>query len=100
MQKVSSGEDSCDSVLRFEDVEVDHATSPSLVQFTLRLSKTDSFRKGVKVVIGRTGDELCPIAALLAYLTHRGGAPGPLFLAPIRAPADAEDLCVKGEGDS
>ena len=62
------------------------ASNPLLVQFTLKSSKTDPFRKGVKVVIGRTGDELCPIAVLLAYLTHRGGAPGPLFLLPSGRP--------------
>ena len=30
-------------------------------------------------MIGRTDDELCPVTALLTYLSHRGTSPGPLF---------------------
>ena len=30
--------------------------------------------------MGRTGSDLCPVAALLSYLQCRGAAPGPLFL--------------------
>lgn len=29
--------------------------------------------------MGRTGNELCPVAAVLAYLVARGPGPGPLF---------------------
>lgn len=65
--------------LQFQDIAVDKKCSPSLVQFTLRASKTDPFRQGVKVVVGRTGDDLCPISALLAFLAVRGEASGPLF---------------------
>ena len=39
----------------------------------------DQFKKGVKLVMGRTNDDLCPVTALLSYLIHRGDAPGPLF---------------------
>lgn len=37
------------------------------------------FRKGVYVYVGETGDALCPVAAMLAYLGARGSAEGPLF---------------------
>ncbi len=30
-------------------------------------------------MIGRTGNELCPIAAVLSYIASRGSAPGPFF---------------------
>ena len=30
--------------------------------------------------MGRTGLDLCPVAALLGYLSVRGSQPGPLFL--------------------
>ena len=33
----------------------------------------------MKVVVGNTGDELCPVAAVLAFLAVRGSGPGPLF---------------------
>ena len=33
----------------------------------------------MRIVIGRTTDDFCPVAALLAYLKVRGSHPGPLF---------------------
>ena len=65
--------------LSFGDVAVDNPQQPSLIQLNLKASKTDPFRKGVQVVIGATGDDLCPVTAMLAYLAVRGGAQGPLF---------------------
>ena len=29
--------------------------------------------------MGRTNDDLCPVTALLSYLSHHGNVPGPLF---------------------
>lgn len=46
----------------------------------LKKSKTDPFRKGVKITIGATRDGLCPVTAILAYLEYRGSGPGPLFV--------------------
>ena len=40
----------------------------------------DQERVGVKAIIGQTGDDLCPVKALLEYLHLRGCAPGALFL--------------------
>ena len=34
----------------------------------------------MKVVIGRSGNDLCPVSALLLYLARRGNKPGPLFI--------------------
>ena len=72
-------EDSYDpnSHLSFRDIAMDDAKSPSMVSLLLRHSKTDQACKGVKIVIGKTGDDLCPIAALLA---KREDCPGPLFM--------------------
>ena len=67
------------SHLSFDDVAVDDPLHPTLVQLTLKTSKTDPFRRGMQLVIGSTQDDLCPVAALLAYLATRGGSPGPLF---------------------
>ena len=30
-------------------------------------------------MLGRTRDELCPVAAILQWIVHRGSAPGPLL---------------------
>ena len=40
----------------------------------------DWAHKGVKIVIGKTGDDLCPVTALLRYLAKRKDCPGPLFM--------------------
>lgn len=69
------------------DVALDCRDSPSLIQIHLKSSKTDQMRQGISVFIGSTGDDLCPVAALAAYLAIRGQSQGPLFrfanLAPL-----------------
>ncbi len=65
--------------LNFEDIAVDSLTRPSLLQVCLKVSKTDPFRKGVDVFIGPSGDDLCPVKAMAAYLVARGGRAGMLF---------------------
>ena len=44
-----------------------------------RISRADPFRQGMDIFVGRTGNELCPVAATLAYMVQRGPGPGPLF---------------------
>ena len=65
--------------LSLSDVAIDDPTTPSLVRLTIKQSKTDPFRKGVELFIGKASSPLCPVAALLDYLQVRGGEPGPLF---------------------
>ena len=65
--------------LSFEDVAVDSWETPRLLRVRLKASKTDPFRTGVDVFIGATGSSLCPVAAVLAYMSMRGPGPGPLF---------------------
>lgn len=45
----------------------------------LKVSKTDPFRRGQTIVIGRTTSNLCPISAMLTYLDFRTPDTGPLF---------------------
>ena len=72
--------------LTFTDVAVDNYQNPSLIRIHLKSSKTDPFCKGTDILLGRTRDELCPVAAMLQWLVRRGNAPGPLFLFASRAP--------------
>lgn len=65
--------------LSLKDVAADNTKRPTVISLQLKQTKTDQIRKGVKVIMGRTGDELCPVTALLHYLSLRGAAPGPLF---------------------
>ena len=64
--------------LSFSDA-VDNAVSPSVISLNIKCSKTDQGRVGCQVILGKTGDDLCPIMALLDYLTSRGDKPGALF---------------------
>ena len=65
--------------LSLGDLQADHKSQPSTISLLIKQSKTDQTRKGVTVVISKTGDELCPVSALLHYLALRGNKPGPLF---------------------
>ena len=45
----------------------------------MKQSKTDQFWKGVDVFVGRSGNDLCPVSTVLAYIAVRGNGAGPLF---------------------
>ena len=82
-----SGEFTCSSwstydqsALSLRDVTLDSRLNPSMIHLLLRRSKTDVFGTGVTIHLGRTGDVLCPVCALLAYLARRPSTSGPLFL--------------------
>ena len=65
--------------LAYGDVRVDSVTNPQYLEVTIKASKTDFFRKGVTVYLGRTGREVCPVAAILRYMLTRGPTEGPFF---------------------
>ena len=61
------------------DITVDSLQAPSVMNVTIKQSKTDPFQKGVSLAIGRTGTALCPVATMLNFIAVRGTDPGPLF---------------------
>ena len=61
------------------DMTLDIVSAPTLVQVRIKVSKTDPFRKGVVVYLGRTDNDLCPVGAVAAYLAVRCREPGPFF---------------------
>lgn len=61
------------------DVMLDNLVNPTVVRVHIKASKTDPFRQGVYVYLGATGNDLCPVAAVSAYLAIRGREPGPFF---------------------
>ena len=65
--------------LSWGDVAVDSTDNPRALQVFLKRSKCDQFGKGVHVLIGYTGDAICPVAAMLAYMACRGSREGPMF---------------------
>lgn len=67
------------SHLSLDDIAVDNPAVPSILQVHLKVSKTNSFCKSIDVYIACTNDDLCPVAAMMAYFAVRGNNPGELF---------------------
>lgn len=65
--------------LSLADVSLDLQTNPQIVSLRIKTSKTDQFRIGVNICLGRTNNDLCPVAAVLSYISRRGTTDGPLF---------------------
>lgn len=65
--------------LNFSDIATDNSVPPSIIQVKIKASKTDPFRHGTLIHIGRSNNTLCPVSALLSYLSIRGNSPGILF---------------------
>ena len=61
------------------DVALDSHQDPSVVRVHIKQSKTDPFRRGVFIYLGKTENDLCPVAALSAFLVVRGSEAGPFF---------------------
>ncbi|XP_031572598.1 uncharacterized protein LOC116306659 [Actinia tenebrosa] len=66
--------------LSVQDIAVDSIDAPSCLCVYIKASKTDPFRKGCRVYVGRATPPLCAVHSLLAYLKIRGDSPGPLIL--------------------
>ncbi len=65
--------------LAYGDVKLDNVASPRYLVVQIKASKTDPFRKGVSIYLGRTDADLCPVAAVLSYMVQRGSSQGPFF---------------------
>ena len=65
--------------LNYEDIAVDRLHCPQVLKFRIRASKTDPFRVGVDIFVGKTANQLCPVTAILSYMVARGPGDGPFF---------------------
>ena len=63
--------------LGFDDIEWDAAGHYRLF---LHTSKTDPFHHGCTILLGPSGHQVCPVAAMSRYLAIRGFTSGPLFI--------------------
>ena len=61
------------------DVRIDNTSEPQYIEVILKASKTDPFRQGVRVYLGRSQADVCPVSAILAYMVLRGSTPGMFF---------------------
>ena len=83
------------SMLEVGDVSIDSHASPSRMQVTLKCSKTDPFGAGFVLHFCRTGDVLCPMAAMLGYLAQHPSGPRFLFLFQDGTPLSRPRLCLE-----
>ena len=72
--------------LSYGDIASDNPKCPSMLSINLKHSKTDQERKGMNIIIGKTGNNLCLISATLNVQKVRGFNPGPFFCWMSRAP--------------
>ena len=68
------------------DVAADCPSRPTLISLQLKWAKTDQFGRGATVFLSRSDSDVCPVAALLAYMGVRGQHSGPLFKGSDGAP--------------
>ena len=66
--------------LSLADVAVSPGSPPAAIRLRLKFSKTDPFGTGCFVYLGRSGHDICPVSALLRYLSLWGDTAGPLFV--------------------
>ena len=83
-----------------EDLAVNNPADPAVLQLRLKASKTDPFRKGIFLYIGKGAQDLCPVSAILSYLRVRGrrkGPPeGPSLHVLGREVLDSSQVCGSG----
>ena len=65
--------------LNFSDIAMDNPKGPTVLRVTIKQSKTDPFRRGIDLFLGKTATDLCPVKSMLNYLLVRGDGAGPLF---------------------
>lgn len=66
--------------LSVQDIAVDSDSNPLCLRVRIKASKTDPFRKGCFVHIGKVRSLLCALQAVMSYLSITGNSAGPLFL--------------------
>ena len=75
----SSEEESTQARLSWGDAAIESALIPTTIRVFLRVSKCDQMGCGTYVFVGRTNNLLCPVTAVVAYMTKRGTIPGQFF---------------------
>ena len=83
--------------VRLSDVAINDHASPSMLRIFLRKAKADPFGKGVEVFLGKTNQRLCPVTALLSYLSIRPHTSDdtPLFVSQDGVPLTKEAFVKK-----
>ena len=80
--------------LALSDVAVDSHTTPTAIRLFLRKAKTDPFGNGVFIYLGKTNAPICPVVALLSYLTLHPVGDGPLLVWSDSLPLTKEQFVI------
>ena len=78
--------------LTVADIAAETFSQPTSLRVNIKASKTDPFRKGCFIFIGRGRNPICAVDAVLAFLHRRGGGLGPLFIRENGQPLTRELL--------
>ena len=69
-----------DAHLNLNDLALDSHSDPSMARLHIKQSKTDPFRQGVEIFLGKTGTSICPVQAIFHYIGVCSSNQGPLFI--------------------
>ena len=72
--------------LNLSDLALDNHSNPSVIQLRIKQSKTDPFREGIHIFLGKTDGAICPVQAVIKYIAVRSPNPGPLFVSSEGTP--------------
>ena len=72
--------------LNLADLALDSHVEPTVARIRIKQSKTDPFRQGVDIFLGRTESAICPVTAIIHYIGIHKPGPGPLFVLNSGAP--------------
>ena len=72
--------------LSLQGVALDSRVTPTIIWLAIKQSKTDPFRKGVRLCLGRTDSMICPMKAFLTYVAIHGKSAGSLFISKSNTP--------------
>ena len=81
--------------LTFSNLALDSTNNLSILHIHLQASKTDPFRMGIDIYVGKMGWSFCPVTTVLRYMVMRGSHAG-LFLRFITA--NPPQVCRKRQG--
>ena len=84
--------------LGIEDLQYTHSDTQPYQTLHIKASKTDQFHVATAVTLGATKLEICPVAAVLDYLSLRSDAPGPLFRNGNESPLRRRQFVLQVQG--
>lgn len=87
--------------LNFADITVDSIKKPRVLKVRMKVSKTDPFRVGVDVFVGKTDNSFnCSVSAVLQYTVHWGESTGPFFKSARWSTTHPDKACCESQRSS